>query len=300
MSRQRSGFLAGLAAYLLWGLFPLYWPLLEPAGAVEILAHRILWSVVLLVAVLAFTDGFRWARDLTGKQRGLLALAAALITVNWGVFIYGVNSGHVVETSLGYFINPLVTVALAVLVIGERLRRAQWAAVAIAAVAVVVLTLAYGRPPFIALTLAFSFGFYGLVKKQVGIGGTQSVAVETAFLLVPALLCIIWFTGTGEGTFGHEGAGHALLMVGGGIATAVPLMLFGTAAVRIPLTTIGLLQYLAPIMQFGIGVGVRGEEMPTPRWIGFGLVWLAVIVFTVDSLNARRRVAVPAALATKS
>jgi len=254
---------------------------------------------VLLVAVLAFTDGFRWARDLTGRQRALLALAAALITVNWGAFIYGVNSGHVVETSLGYFINPLVTVALAVLVIGERLRRAQWAAVAIAGVAVIVLTAAYGRPPFIALTLAFSFGFYGLVKKQVGIGGTQSVAVETAFLFVPALLCVIWFAGTGEGTFAQEGAGHALLMAGGGIVTAIPLMLFGTAAVRIPLTTIGLLQYLAPIMQFGIGVGIRGEEMPTARWIGFGLVWVAVIVFTADSLNARRRLSarVPLAVA---
>ncbi|WP_443732120.1 EamA family transporter RarD [Solirubrobacter phytolaccae] len=299
MSRQRSGFLAGLAAYLLWGLFPLYWPLLEPAGAVEILAHRILWSVVLLVAVLAFTDGFRWARELERKKLALLALAAALITVNWGVFIYGVNSGHVVETSLGYFINPLVTVALAVLVIGERLRRAQWAAVAIAAVAVVVLTVAYGRPPFIALTLAFSFGFYGLVKKQVGIGGTQSVAIETAFLFTPALLCVIWFAGSGEGTFAHEGAGHALLMAGGGIVTAIPLMLFGTAAVRIPLTTIGLLQYLAPIMQFGIGVGIRGEEMPTARWIGFGLVWVAVIVFTADSVRARARLAPARALAAK-
>jgi chloramphenicol-sensitive protein RarD len=272
---------------------------LEPAGAVEILAHRIVWSVVLLVVVLALTGGFRWARDLSRKQLGLLALAAGLITVNWGMFIYGVNSGHVVETSLGYFINPLVTVALAVTIIGERLRTAQWAAVGIAAVAVIVLTVAYGRPPWIALTLAFSFGFYGLVKKQVGIGGTQSVAIETAFLFTPALLCVIWFAGSGEGTFGHEGGGHALLMAGGGIVTAIPLMLFGTAAVRIPLTTIGLLQYLAPIIQFGIGVGVRGESMPTSRWVGFSLVWLAVIVFTVDSLRARRRLALRPALAAE-
>ncbi len=290
----RSGFAAGVAAYLLWGLFPLYWPLLEPAGAIEILAHRILWSVALLVVLLALTQGFRWVRELDRRRAWLLALAAALITLNWGAFIYGVNHGHVVETSLGYFINPLVTVALAVTVVGERLRPAQWAAVAIAALAVVVLTAAYGRPPWIALILAFSFAFYGLVKKQVGIGGTQSLAVETAFLLGPALACVLVLSASGRGTFGSEGAGHALLMVGGGIATAIPLMLFGAAAVRIPLTTIGLLQYLAPIMHFGIGVGINGEEMPASRWAGFTLVWAAVAVFTYDSLRARRRVTVPA------
>jgi chloramphenicol-sensitive protein RarD len=290
----RSGFAAGVAAYLLWGLFPLYWPLLEPAGAVEILAHRILWSVALLVVLLALTQGFRWVRELDRRRAWLLALAAALITLNWGAFIYGVNHGHVVETSLGYFINPLVTVALAVTVVGERLRSAQWAAVAIAALAVVVLTAAYGRPPWIALILAFSFAFYGLVKKQVGIGGTQSLAVETAFLLGPALACVLVLSATGRGTFGSEGAGHALLMVGGGIATAIPLILFGAAAVRIPLTTIGLLQYLAPIMHFAIGVGINGEEMPWSRWAGFTLVWVAVLAFTYDSLQARRRVTVPA------
>ena len=285
----RSGFAAGVAAYLLWGLFPLYWPLLEPAGPIEILAHRILWSVALLVVLLALTQGFRWVRELDRRRAWLLALAAALITLNWGAFIYGVNHDHVVETSLGYFINPLVTVALAVTVVGERLRRAQWAAVAIAALAVVVLTAAYGRPPWIALILAFSFAFYGLVKKQVGIGGTQSLAVETAFLLGPALACVLVLSATGRGTFGSEGAGHALLMVGGGIATAIPLMLFGAAAVRIPLTTIGLLQYLAPIMHFAIGVGINGEEMPWSRWAGFTLVWVAVVAFTYDSLQARRR-----------
>ena len=288
----RSGFAAGVAAYLLWGLFPLYWPLLEPAGAIEILAHRILWSVVLLAAVLAITQGFRWVRHLGRRRALLLGLAAALITLNWGGYIYGVNHGHVVETSLGYFINPLVTVALAVVVIGERLRRPQWAAVAIASVAVVVLTVAYGRPPWIALTLAFSFGFYGLVKKQVGVGGTQSLAVETAFLLGPALACVLYLELSGEGTFAGEDAGHALLLAGGGIVTAVPLMLFGAAAIRIPLVTIGLLQYLAPIMHFGIGAGINGEEMPPSRWAGFALVWLAIAVFTWDSLRARRLVTV--------
>ena len=284
----RSGFAAGLVAYLLWGLFPLYWPLLEPAGAVEILAHRIVWSMVVVAALLAVTQGFRWVRHLGRRRALMLGLAAALITVNWGGYIYGVNSGHVVETSLGYFINPLVTVALAVTVIGERLRRPQWAAVGIAALAVVVLTVAYGRPPWIALTLAFSFGLYGLVKKQVGVGGTQSLAVETTFLVLPALACIAVLQATGKGTLTSEGAGHVLLLVGGGIATAVPLMLFGAAAVRIPLTTLGLMQYLAPIIQFAIGVGIRHEAMPASRWAGFTLVWIAIIVFTWDSLRARR------------
>jgi chloramphenicol-sensitive protein RarD len=284
----RSGFAAGLAAYLLWGLFPLYWPLLKPAGAVEILAHRIVWSMVVVAILLAATQGFRWVRDIGRRRTLLLGLAAALITVNWGGYIYGVNSGHVVETSLGYFINPLVTVALAVSVIGEKLRKPQWAAVGIAALAVVVLTVAYGRPPWIALTLAFSFGFYGLLKKQVGVGGTQSLAIETTFLLLPALACVIYLQATGNGTLTTEGAGHVLLLAGGGFVTAVPLILFGAAAVRIPLTTIGLLQYLAPILQFAIGVGIRREAMPASRWAGFGLVWVAVALFTWDSLRARR------------
>ena len=284
----RSGFAAGLAAYLLWGLFPLYWPLLEPAGPVEILAHRIVWSVVVVGALLALTQGFRWVRELGRRRAALLALAAALITLNWGMYIYGVNSGHVVETSLGYFINPLVTVALAVVVLGERLRRAQWIAVGVAGVAVIVLTVAYGRLPWIALTLAFSFGFYGLVKKQVGVGGTQSLAVETAFLLGPALLFLVVLEASGNGTFASEGPEHALLLAGGGIVTAIPLMLFGAAAVRIPLTTIGVLQYLAPILQFAIGVGINGEHMPASRWAGFALVWVAVAVFSYDSLQVRR------------
>jgi chloramphenicol-sensitive protein RarD len=289
LSTARSGFLAGLAAYLLWGLFPLYWPLLEPAGAIEILAHRIVWTVVFVAGLLALTHGFRWVRHLGRRKVALLALAAALITVNWGAFIYGVNSGHVVETSLGYFINPLVTVALAVGVMGERLRALQWLAVGLAAAAVVVLTAAYGRLPWIALTLAFSFGLYGLVKKQAGVGGTQSLAVETAFLAGPALACVLWLEGTERGTFATEGAGHALLLVGGGLVTALPLMLFGTAAVRIPLVTLGLLQYLAPIMQFVIGVAVYGERMPLTRLAGFVLVWIAVVAFSYDSLRAQRR-----------
>jgi chloramphenicol-sensitive protein RarD len=286
---NRSGLAAGVAAYLIWGLFPLFWPLLEPAKPVEILAHRIIWSFVFIAAVLASTIGFRWIRGLGRRRLGLLTLAAVLITVNWGTFIYGVNSEHVVETSLGYFINPLVTVALAVTVLRERLSAAQGAAVAIGAVAVAVLTIDYGHLPWIALTLACSFGLYGLIKKHVGVDGTQSLAIETAVLIVPALAYVAWLSSTGDGTFTTEGPGHAALIMAGGVTTAVPLMLFGASAIRIPLTTLGLLQYLAPIMQFLIGVLVYGEPMPASRLAGFALVWLALIVFTVDAVRSSRR-----------
>jgi chloramphenicol-sensitive protein RarD len=288
MPASRLGFLAAVGAYVLWGLFPLYWPLLEPAAPVEILAHRIVWSLVFLVALLAGTSGFRWVRDLGRRRACLLVLAAVLITVNWGMFIYAVNSDQVVETSLGYFINPLVTVLLAVTVLRERLRRRQVTAVGIAALGVVVLTAAYGRPPWIALTLACSFGLYGLVKKRVGLDGTPSLAVETAVLALPALGYLLWLGDSGDGTFTSEGGGHAVLLMGGGIATAVPLILFGAAAVRIPLATVGLLQYIAPVMQFLIGVLVYDEPMPASRLAGFALVWLALAVFMADALRALR------------
>jgi chloramphenicol-sensitive protein RarD len=238
--------------------------------------------------VLTATSGFRWVWHLGRRRTLLLGLASVLITVNWGTYIYGVNSEHVVETSLGYFINPLVTVALAVTFLRERLRRAQWAAVAIAALAVAVLTVDYGRPPYIALTLACSFGLYGLVKKRVGVDGAESLAVETAFLVFPALGYLIWLGATGDGTFTSHGAGHAMLLAGGGIATAVPLILFGVAAIRVPLTTIGLLQYLAPVLQFVIGVLVYGESMPLSRLAGFALVWVALVIFTVDAVRSLR------------
>ena len=288
MAASRLGFLAAVGAYVLWGLFPLYWPLLEPAAPVEILAHRIVWSLVFLVVLLGATSGFAWVRGLGRRRTGLLVVAALLITVNWGLFIYAVNSEQVVETSLGYFINPLVTVLLAVTVLRERLRRRQVVAVGIAAAGVVVLTATYGRPPWIALTLACSFGLYGLVKKRVGVDGTPSLAVETAVLAAPALAYLFWLGGRQEGTFTTEGAGHMALLAGGGIATAVPLILFGAAAVRIPLATVGLLQYIAPVMQFLIGVLAYGEPMPAGRLAGFVLVWVALALFMADALHALR------------
>jgi chloramphenicol-sensitive protein RarD len=288
MARPRPGFAAGVVAYLIWGLFPLYWPLLEPAAALEILSHRIVWSLVLLVGILAVTVRFRWLAELGRRRAGLLALAAVMITINWGTFIYGVNSGHVVETSLGYFINPLVLVALAVALLGERLRRKQLVAVGIAAVAVLVLTIDYGRPPWIALTLAASFAIYGLVKKRAGVDGVESLAVETAFLIVPALGYLLWLEGTGGGTLTSEGPAHFALLAAAGVVTTIPLVLFGAAAIRVPLTTLGLLQYLTPSIQFLIGVMVYGESMPLSRLAGFGLVWVALAVFTLDAIQAVR------------
>jgi chloramphenicol-sensitive protein RarD len=293
MPAQRIGLIAGLASYAIWGLFPLFWPLVEPAGAIEILAHRIVWSLAFLVVVLALTVGFRWVRRVGRRRLAQLTLAAALITVNWGVFIYAVNNDHVVDSALGYYINPLVSVALGLLVLHERLRPRQRAAVLIGALAVVALTIEYGKPPWIALILASSFGLYGLVKKKVGLDGVQSLSIETAILIVPALAYIAAIQARGDSTFTSLGAGHALLLVAGGVVTAVPLILFGAAAIRIPLSTIGLMQYIAPTMHFIIGVAIYGEAMPPGRVAGFVLVWIALVLLTVDALRTLRpRVAV--------
>jgi chloramphenicol-sensitive protein RarD len=286
---NRSGLVAGVAAYVLWGLFPLYWPLLEPAGSVEILAHRVVWSFVFLAILVAATSGFRWMRTIGRRRARLLALAAVLVTANWGLFIYGVNSGHVVETSLGYFINPLVSVTFGVLLLGERLTRGQRIAVGIAAVAVVVLAVDYGRPPWIALSLAATFGSYGLIKNRVAMEGTTSVFFETAVLLVPAVAFIAWLQASGRGTFAEHGAGHAALMATGGVVTAVPLVLYGAAVIRIPLSTVGVLQYITPSLQWIIGVLVDHEPMPLVRLAGFALVWVALAVFTADAVGTARR-----------
>ncbi len=290
VAAPRSGLAAGVAAYLLWGLFPLYWPLLEPAAPVEILAHRIAWSLVFVAAVLLVVGGgLRWVARLHRRQARLLVLASGLIALNWGMFIYGVNSEQVVETSLGYFINPLVTVALGVVVLRERLDGAQRLAILLAGVAVAVLTVDYGRPPWLALTLAASFGLYGLVKNRAGVGPVQSLAVETALLVLPALAYLAWLDATGRGTFAREGSGHAALLAAGGVATAVPLLLFGAAAIRLPLTTLGVLQYLTPTLQLLIGVLVYREPMPLSRLLGFALVWVALAIFTANAIEGARR-----------
>ncbi|GAA1509523.1 EamA family transporter RarD [Nocardioides humi] len=297
MSDDRRGFTLGFLAYLIWGAFPLYWPLLEPSGPVEILAHRMVWSLVVmgvLVAVLRRTAALR-AVLRSRRTTLLLVVAAATITANWGTYIYGVNSDRVVETSLGYFINPLVTVLMGVLILGERLRGPQWAALGIGAAAVVVLTLDHGRPPVIALVLAFSFGTYGLAKKSAGVGAIESLTFETAVVAPFALGYLCWLGSAGRAHFAGEGAGHVALLVASGVVTAVPLLCFGAAATRVSMTTLGLLQYLTPVLQFALGVTVLGEHMPAGRWIGFGLVWLALVVLTAEALRHHRRQLVLAA-----
>ncbi|MFI9203706.1 EamA family transporter RarD [Streptomyces sp. NPDC053048] len=289
-SETRAGLLYGVAAYGIWGLFPLYWPLLEPTGAVEILAHRMVWSLVTIVAVLAITRRWQWIRPLLRqpKRLAMAALGAAIISANWWVYIWAVNSGHVVETSLGYFINPLATIALGVLALRERLRAAQWAAVGVGVAAVVVLAVGYGKPPWIALAIAATFSTYSLVKKKVGLGGLESMAVETAVQFLPALAVLLFLGARGESTFASEGTGHTLLLLGTGVITAVPLVSFGAAAVRLPLSVLGMLQYLAPVFQFALGLLVFHEAMPAERWAGFALVWLALAMLTWDALRTAR------------
>ncbi|WP_024755997.1 EamA family transporter RarD [Streptomyces exfoliatus] len=290
-SEGRAGLLYGIGAYGMWGLVPLFWPLLKPAGAVEILAHRMVWSLVFVGLALLALRRWSWIPELARSPRklALITVAAAVISVNWGLYIWSVNAGKVVEASLGYFINPLVTIALGVLVLKERLRPAQWAAVGVGFAAVLVLAIGYGQPPWISLTLAFSFAIYGLVKKKLNLGGLESLAAETAVLFLPALGYLIWLGTQGALAFGSEGAGHAALLASTGIVTAVPLVCFGAAAIRVPLSTLGLLQYLAPTFQFLLGVLYFHEAMPPERWAGFSLVWLALTLLTWDALRTARR-----------
>ncbi|HVX45884.1 MAG TPA: EamA family transporter RarD [Mycobacteriales bacterium] len=288
---ERQGVGYGAAAYLLWGLFPIYWPLLKPAGALEILAHRMLWSFVVVIGIVIVQR--RWGRILelvrSPRRLLLLAAAAALVSVNWGTYIWGVNHDHVVETSLGYFINPLVTALLGVIVLRERLRPIQWAALAFGAAAIAVITIDYGRLPWIALTLAGSFGTYGLIKKHLSASAVDSFVVESSVQAVPAAIYIGFLAGQGDSNFGNHGAGHALLIAASGVVTTIPLLCFGEAARRLRLTVLGMLQYLAPILQFGFGVLLFHESMSAARLIGFILVWIGLIVLTADAVRHGRR-----------
>ena len=289
MEQTRAGVTYGVGAYALWGLFPLFWPLLEPAAPVEVLAHRVLWSLAVVLVLVHVTRSWPALRAVTPHQAKRLAVASALLTANWGLYIYGVNSGQVVETSLGYFINPLVSVALGVVVLGERLRPVQQVAIGFAVVAVGVLTVANGRPPYIALALALSFGTYGLLKKQANVGAVPALAIETAFTAPLAATYLGVLAATGDGTFTGHGPDHVLLLASTGVVTAVPLLLFGSAANRIPLTTLGVLQYLAPTLQLLVGLAVRHEPFGPAQLIGFVLVWVALVVFTTDLVRHHRR-----------
>jgi chloramphenicol-sensitive protein RarD len=278
-----------LLAYGIWGLFPLYFAALAPAGAWEILSHRILWTLLLCVVVLLVRRDLAWARQLWRRPRlGLGVTAAALlIAVNWVVYVAAVLGGHTTEAALGYFLNPIVTVALGVFVLRERLRPLQWAAVAIGAAAGVYLGVAAGSVPVIALTLAMSFGLYGLVKKKVGVSlqAMHSLAAETAVLAPVAAVMLVVLTVRGDTTFTTEGHWHTALLVAAGAATAAPLLLFAGAARRVPLVTIGLLQFITPVLQLLCGVLLLGEHLSGTRWVGFGIVWLALVLLTVDSVR---------------
>ncbi len=284
--------MSGVAACVLWGLFPLYWPLLEPAGALEILASRIVLSLVVVTLVLVVRRELHAVRRMDRGTVLRLCLAGTIIAVNWGGYIWGVNNGHVVESSLGYFINPLITVALGVLLLRERLRRMQWAAVALGVIAVVVLSVDYARPPWLALVLAFSFATYGLIKKRIRATAPEGLLVEAGVLALPALAVLGILAETGGATWVGRSAtpGHLLLLVAAGPATAIPLLFFAAAATRLALSTLGLLQYLAPLMQFAIGVAIRHEPMPPALLSGFALVWLALVILTADALHHRNAV----------
>lgn len=289
MEDDRRGLLYGASAYILWGVFPLYFPLLKPAGTIEILAERMAWSLVLMLIVVGVGGHAAGVRQVLRNRRqfGLLAVAAVLVSCNWGTYIYGVNSGHVVETSLGYFINPLITILLAVVFLRERLRPAQWTAVAIGIVAVGVITVDYGRLPWIALVLAFSFGLYGFCKKQANAGAVESMAVETGVQIVPSLIAITVIAANGDLVFGTR-TSTSFLLAGLGFITVIPLLFFAAGTRRLPLSMIGLLQYLAPVLQFAVGVGIRHEKVPTTELVGFCLVWVALIVLSADAVRHQR------------
>ena len=292
--RQESlGGVYAFAAYFLWGFMPLYFILLAPIGPWEIVVWRILFSLVFCAILLTVTRTWPKLIAILRDRRLVFwtIVAGLLIYVNWQVFLLGILTGHVIEGSLGYFINPIVTVLLGVLVLGEKLRTAQWVAIAFAALAVVVIIVAYGSFPWIALTLAASFGTYGLVKKQIGpsVDAISGLTLESLWLTPIAIVQLIVVASTTGLVFGTQGAGHTALVTLAGVVTAVPLLLFAAGARRAPLTVIGLLQFVAPIMQFLTGWWILGEPMPLERWIGFGLVWIALIVLSADSLISARR-----------
>ncbi len=287
-----KGLLLAFSAYLLWGAFPFYFKLLAAAGPFEIIGHRVLWTFIFCALGVVVWREVGHLRAVLSEPKLFWGLAGAgvLVTVNWSIYVWGVLTDHIVDAALGYFINPLFTVTLAVFVLRERLRVVQWVAVGIGLAAVLVITVGYGQVPWVALSLAVTFGLYGLVKKQVGgrVSPLVGLTVETALLAPLALAFLVWLQASGGSTFLDHGPGLTFGLAAAGAVTAIPLLLFAAASSRIPLSMMGLIQYLTPVIQFAIGVWVNHEVMPTARWIGFGLVWVALVVLTVDSLNAAR------------
>lgn len=298
---MNKGILYAAGAYVLWGLLPVYWKALHDVPALEILAHRMVWALAVVVLLVSARGGWRWLRPVVRDRRVLVAftLSALLLSLNWFVYIWGVNAGYIVETSLGYFINPLVNVLLGILFLGERLRLGQGAAIAIALGGVLYLTFNYGQLPWIALTLAFSFGLYGLLRKTAALNSLEGLTLETILLFPFALAYLIYMELIGSAAFTHDAIGTDLLLVGAGVATAAPLLLFAGGARRITLTTLGILQYIAPTLQFMIGVFVYDEPLTATRLIGFAIIWLALLLYTTESIVHGSRTARLRAAASK-
>ena len=272
-------------------MFPLYWPLLEPANPLEIVSHRAVWTLIFCVIVLAITHALKstLATFRRPKVAIKLFLASVLISINWLIYIWATNNGHVVEASLGYYINPLIIIAFGVILLKEKMRRLQWVAVSIATVGVIILTVDYGRLPWVALGLALSWGTYGLVKKQLGLGALEGLAIETMIAFIPYCGYLIFIGSKGEGQFGN-GVGLTILLISAGAVTAIPLLLFNGSTTRLPYSTIGLMQYITPTIQFSIGVWVNNEAMPTARWVGFIFIWLALMTLATDLLKSGRSI----------
>ena len=290
---MNKGIAYSFGAYFIWGFFPIYWKLIKHVPALQLLGHRIAWSFIILAILILASGKWTELRSLASNRKTLqIYLAAAiLVGLNWFIYVWSVNAGHIVDASLGYFINPLLSVLLGVLFLKERLRSLQWIAVGLAAAGVVSLTIVFGRLPWIALSLACTFGFYGLVKKIAPLSPLHGLTLETGFLFVPALSFLIYQDFAGRGAFLHTGTGADLLMAGAGLVTTIPLLLFASAAQRIPLTMIGMVHYITPICQLLIGVLIYKESFTPARAIGFGIVWLSLIIFGIESLWFHRSLA---------
>ena len=285
------GLLFGVSAYTLWGLFPIYWPLLKPANPLEIVSHRAVWTLVFCFIILSLTKTLSSTLALLKRPKIVagLFLSSILISINWIIYIYAANSGHVVEASLGYYINPLVIIAFGVLLLKEKMRVGQWIAVGIASTGVAVLTFDYGRLPWIALALAISWGSYGVIKKVLGLGALEGLTIETMLSFIPYATFLLILQQNGTGQFGSH-LGLTILLISAGAITAIPLLLFNGSTTRLPYTVIGLLQYITPTIQFSIGVWVRHEDMPMARWIGFVIIWCALIALAIDLVRSSRAV----------
>tara|TARA_R110002095_G_scaffold137947_3_gene119548 strand:+ start:2101 stop:3027 length:927 start_codon:yes stop_codon:yes gene_type:complete len=288
---MNAGVLAAIGAFTLWGFLPLYLKALDHAQAGEILGHRVVWSLLFIVVLLTIKRRWSWLAQLRQSPR-LIAVAlgcALLLGTNWLTYIWAVTSGHIIEASLGYFINPLLNVLMGMLLLGERLRRIQWLALAIAASGVVYMTVAYGEPPWIALILAFSFGFYGLIRKRSPLGSIEGLSLETVVIALPALLYLFYLSSQGQTQFGQGNLRDNLLFAGTGIATALPLIWFAYGAQRITLTLLGLLQYIGPSIQMVIGIWLFNEDFTGPRVMGFSLIWLALALYSLEGFYRHRR-----------